>query len=70
MAAPKKPKTSDYHVLSLETIITVVATKGETVIIKDMTFGEALKIKKSAGWIYSNYQKGFYAMVDTKNNLP
>jgi len=70
MAAPKKPQPKDYHTLPLETIITVVATKGETVIIKDMTFGEALKIDKSAGWIYSNYQKGFCAMVATKNNLP
>ena len=54
-------KTKNNFELSLETIIEVVATKkGETPIIKEMTYGEALKIKKNRGWSCSNYQKGFY----------
>lgn len=57
----RKPKGKTIIQLPLETIIEVVATKeGETPIVKEMTFGEALKMKKGRGWNYSNYQKGFY----------
>ncbi len=53
--------------LPLDTIIEVVATKkGEAPIVKEMTYGDALKLKRNRQWSYSNYQKGFYQNSNAK----
>jgi len=62
----KSKKDADYHALPLSTEITVCAVKDGNVVIKNMTFGEALQLKKTPGWTYTNYQKGFCAMQPTK----
>ena len=67
MAVQKKQfKGEAYIGLPYDTIIEVVATKGDQVIKKQISYGEALSMKKAKGWIYSNYQKGFCSMQDTK----
>ena len=50
--------------LPLDTIIEVVAFKGDKVKITKMTFGTALFIDKSKGWVYKNYQLGFCTMKE------
>ena len=49
----------DYVGLPFETIIEVVATDGKEYVKREMTYGEALNLKKRKGWTYINYQKGF-----------
>jgi len=44
--------------LPLDTQIEVIFIKGERVLKKEMTFGEALKLPKKAGWKHINYQLG------------
>lgn len=41
------------------TRVEVVATKGDKVIKREMTLGEAREIKKKGGWYYRNFQLGF-----------
>jgi len=57
-------KDVDNFGLPLDTIIEVIATNGEKVIKREMTYREALAMKKKKGWIYSNYQKGFCSMKE------
>lgn len=45
--------------LPLDTIIEVVAIKDGKTIKKEMTYGEALKLKPKNGWTYKNFQRGF-----------
>ena len=60
-------KSNNIIQLPLDTIIEVVATKeGETPIVKEMTYSDALKLKRSRQWSYSNYQKGFYQNSNAK----
>lgn len=63
--ARKANSKLDYVGLPYETIIEVVATDGETFVKREMTYGEALNIKKRKGWKYSNFQKGF-SQFETK----
>lgn len=50
------------------TLIDVVATKGKEVIVKRMTFAEAMSIKKAKGWYYQNFQIGFHAFKNSPKN--
>ena len=61
-----KKQNPSNHFLPLETQIEVIQTKGDKVIKKTMTFGEALKLKKVKGWTYVNYQLGFSNFKDEK----
>ena len=45
--------------LHSDTVIEVIAIKGNEVVKKNTTYGEALKIKKKKGWQYLFYQVGF-----------
>lgn len=53
-----KKTYSDVSLLPLETMIEVVTMKGDTAYKTEMTFGEALKLKKQPGWVYRNYKLG------------
>lgn len=59
-------KQTNNHSLPLETQIEVISIKGDKVIKKPMTFGEALNLKKVKGWTYVNYQLGFSKFKDEK----
>jgi hypothetical protein len=50
---------NEYIGLPYDTIIEVIATDGKDYIKKEMTYGEALNLKKKKGWRYDFYQKGF-----------
>lgn len=54
-------KKNTFLGLPEETLIDVVATKGEKVLVKTLTIGEAKRLKKSNGWTYRNYQIGFHS---------
>jgi len=56
---PKNYYAGKNNLLPKDTMIEVVCTKGERIIVKQMTFGDALKIEKKEGWSYRNYQIGF-----------
>lgn len=55
---PKKYYAGSNHILPKETLIEVICIKGDKVLKREMTFGEALKIDKKPGWQYHNYQLG------------
>ena len=55
-------KQNSFLGLPEETIIDVVATKGEKVYVQTMTLGQSKFIKKKAGWSYKNFQKGFHSL--------
>lgn len=61
-----KKQNPSNHFLTLETQIEVISIKGDKVIKKTMTFGEALNLKKVKGWTYVNYQLGFSEFKDEK----
>lgn len=61
-----KKQNPSNHFLPLETQIEVISIKGDKVIKKIMTFGEALNLKKVNGWTYVNYQLGFSKFKDEK----
>ena len=61
-----KKQNPSNHFLPLETQIEVISIKGDKVIKKQMTFGEALNLKKVKGWTYVNYQLGFSKFKDEK----
>lgn len=66
MAVQKKTSKGDTYIgLPYDTIVDVVAINGQKVVIKRMTYGESLKIKKVKGWAYSSFQPGFHSY---KNN--
>ena len=46
------------------TIIEVFKIKGDQVKKKRMTYGEALRIKKSKGWTYINYELGYSSLKE------
>lgn len=54
----KKPETK-YLSLPSETIIEVVRIKDDEVVKKEMSYGDWMKMKKQAGYVYIAYQKGF-----------
>lgn len=43
----------------MSTKIEVIAKKGNKVFKQEMTYEEALNIRKKKGWTYSNFQLGF-----------
>lgn len=45
--------------LPRDTKIEVIASYGGKSIKKEMTFGQALNLKKKKGWNYRSYQLGF-----------
>ncbi len=49
---------SKQQLLPLDTGIEVIAIKGNRIVKTEMTFAEALQIKKVSGWKYINYQLG------------
>ena len=53
------------NLLHLETVIEVVAIKGDKIIKQQMTYGKALQIKKTKGWQYLLYQIGFSSFKET-----
>ena len=60
---------SKNQTLPLETIITVVARKGDKVYVKDMTYAKALESKKNnKSFHYTFYQKGYCEVKPTKND--
>ena len=61
-----KKQNPSNHFLPLETQIEVISIKGDKVIKKQMTFSEALNLKKVKGWTYINYQLGFSKFKEEK----
>lgn len=57
-----EPKQENF-LLPFETIVDVVATKGDKVVIKKMKFLDAILVKKEKGWNYRNYKEGSYNTV-------
>jgi len=57
-----EPKQENF-LLPFETIIDVVATKGDKVVIQKMSFLQAITMKKTKGWYYRNYKEGAYALT-------
>lgn len=58
--AVKNSKKKNVLSLPLETEIEVIAIcEGKKPVKQVMTYGEALKLKKSKGWNYRFYQFGF-----------
>lgn len=55
---PKNYYAGKNALLPKETMIEVICIKGDRVFKREMTFGDALRIEKKAGWIYRNYQLG------------
>lgn len=55
---PKAYYAGKNNLLPKETIIEVICTKGDKAYKIEMTFWEALKMEKKAGWNYRNYQIG------------
>jgi hypothetical protein len=53
------------HLLPMDTIIEVVATKGDQVKKVKMSFADWLKLKKAKGWNYQAFQLGFCSMKAT-----
>lgn len=45
--------------LPKNTIVEVIAKKGDKIIKKEMTYKKALNLKKSNGWTYEFYELGF-----------
>lgn len=66
---PGEPPKQEHYLLNFATIITVCAEKDGQVVLKDMTFYEALIMAKAPGWKYTNYQKGFCAMKPTPKTV-
>ena len=54
------------NILPYETMIEVVATKGNMVVKREMSYAKALGMKKKAGWFYRNFQIGFCSMKSTE----
>ena len=59
-----------YYSLPLDTLVELVATKGDLVRKKQMTYAEALTYMKkpSKDWRFSIYQVGFCSMKDNTKN--
>lgn len=53
-------QNNNFSLLPDDTMIDVVATKGDKVYVQTMTFGQAKAIKKKEGWYYQNFQIGFH----------
>lgn len=51
----------DFTLTANETLVDVVATKGDKVYVKTMTIEEARLLKKEKGWKYQNYQVGYHS---------
>lgn len=64
MANEKKDDT--FLMLPATTMIDVIFLKGETVIIKPMTFGEAYYLKPKPGWRKLHYQTGQHGFKATE----
>ena len=62
MARTKKK----YESLPYDTPVDVVAVNGDRVIVKPMTFGESLAIKRSKSWRIIAYKKGFHSFKKTE----
>ncbi len=50
--------------LPFDTIIEVVAIRGDKVTKKEMTYGGFLNMDRAKGWIYKSYQLGFCTMKE------
>jgi len=52
-----------------ETIVDVVSTKGDKVIVNSMTHGQAILLKSKNGWVNKIYQPGYHGYktnIETK----
>lgn len=59
---PDKPNT----LLPLSTMIEVICIKGSEITKTEMSFEDALKLKKTKDCIYKNYQLGYSQFTITK----
>lgn len=61
-----KRKKQDYNLLPPDTIIEVVAMKGEKVIKQKIKLSQRDTHKKAAGWTYKYYQVGYCSIPENK----
>jgi hypothetical protein len=60
-------RNQDKYTLSLDTLITVTASKDNFCYIENMTFEQALnraESNRNNGWSYKNYKLGYCAMKE------
>ena len=52
--------------LPLSTLVDVYAKKGDTVIKKEMEYGQYLEMQRKKGWRYDAFQKDFCTIKPTE----